>query len=107
MKNESEKQDVWVSPHGMVFVSETLIEKIKEFPVSKVLTHCDVEFAASPFDNYANCPECGTKIKLRGFSGDSELEDLFDAFFVWLMKPGSLEQLERRREQINEDYDDE
>ncbi len=103
MSEEQIGQDVWTSPGGRSYVSHDLIDKIKEFPVSTVVVHCDEKFDVSPLDFYAECPECKVRIKLRSFSGDSELEDAFDAFAEWVMQPGGLAVIERRYKEIKAD----
>ncbi len=65
-------------------VSEALIEAIRSFPARRDVEHCGVHFEADPFDIYTNCPHCGARIKLRSFSGSTEIEDVFDAVFAWM-----------------------
>ena len=101
------REDVWITPGGMVFVSDELITQIEKFPVSKTITHCDVPIEVSPLDFYATCPRCQVKTKLRSFGGGAALEELFDAVIAWSMKPGGLAVIEKRFEEIKADSTDE
>jgi hypothetical protein len=83
-----------------VDVDPKLLEIIRGFPTEREVEHCGELFDISPFAIYASCPRCKEKIKVRGFSGVVELEDIFDAVFRWLAKPGAVELMERRREEI-------
>lgn len=87
------------------FVSYELIEAIKYFPVQREINHCDLTFSISPFDIYAVCPSCETKIKIRSNSGMTELEDVFDAVFEWLNQPYAEEHFQKRQKEIIEDSD--
>jgi hypothetical protein len=78
-------------------VIQELPEAIRAFPVEKKVEHCGVEFAASPLDIYAECPRCGTRLKLRSFSAVTEIEDVFDAVFEWMNRQGAQESARRRR----------
>ena len=44
-------------------LSHELVEAIRPFPVQRAVEHCGERFAASPFDVYVQCPQCGTLIK--------------------------------------------
>ena len=35
-------------------------------------------WTVSPFDIYTDCLHCAARIKLRSFSADAEIEDVFD-----------------------------
>ena len=59
-----------------------------------------------PFDLYAECPQCGARIKVRSFSGTEEIEDVFDAVFEWMNRPMALEVVQRRLEALAEESDD-
>jgi hypothetical protein len=83
-----------------------LIEGIKSTPLQREVEHCGNTFLVSPFDIYSTCPNCGTRIKVRACSGVTELEELFDAVFEWMNRPGAEEIARRRREEIAEDNDD-
>ena len=89
-----------------VEISHELIEAIRTFPVVRETEHCNLKFKVSPFDIYATCPQCGTRLKLRSFSGVSELEDVFDAVFEWMNDPKACNFAEQRRAAIAEDDDD-
>lgn len=106
-KNQNiEKKDVWISPGGIFYVSDDLIKAIQSFPVSKEVKHCNTVFSVSPFDIYGTCPQCKTKIKLMSFSGNYQLEDVFDAVFEWLIKPEVQKLFEKRQREIIEDRDE-
>ncbi|SRR6266851_317319 len=83
-----------------------LIEAIKSFPVRREVTHCGEAFRVSPFDIYADCPRCGTRIKVRSFSGVTEVADVFDAVFAW-MNQSEVREIVRRRQQVLEEDTDE
>jgi hypothetical protein len=85
-------------------LSEAELEAIRSFPTQREVEHCGVKFVISPFDFYATCPQCGTKLKVRSFSAHPEIEDLFDAVFEWLNQPGAGEvALSRRAALASED----
>jgi hypothetical protein len=86
-------------------VSAELIDAIAAFPVSREVVHCGTTFRVSPFDIYADCPVCRTRIKVRSFSAAPELEDVFDAVFAWMAQPGAAEAVRRRQQQIAGDVD--
>ena len=73
--------------HAGVEVTADLIEAIRSFPVGRGVEHCGTRFVAPPFDVYVDCPQCGARIKVRSFSGVSEIEDVFDAVFEWMNWP--------------------
>ena len=81
----------------------SLIDAIQSLPQSRDVTHCGQTFAFSPFDVYATCPKCGTRIKVRSFSGLVEIEDVFDAVFAWMNQPGAESVVRDRRRVIAED----
>lgn len=64
-----------------------LMEAIESFPTAREVVHCGKSIRVSPFDIYADCPACRARVKVRGYSGVPEIEDLFDAFFAWLSRP--------------------
>ncbi len=80
-----------------------LLEAIRSLSTDREVEHCGLRFNVSPFDFYAHCPACGSQIKLRGFSGNMDIADLFDAVFAWMNLPGALAVAERRRQQIAAD----
>src|SRR2546422_711621 len=63
-------------------------------------------FAVSPFDIYAVCPRCGTRLKVRALSAVTEIEDVFDAVFEWMNSPAGREAAARRQREIAEDSDE-
>lgn len=93
------------TPHR-IDVPSDLIEALRTFPREREIEHCGARFVASPFDFYATCPHCGTRIKLRSFSAVNEIEDVFDAVFEWMNQPGAAELARRRQQVIEEDRDD-
>jgi len=87
-------------------LSDSLIQQIKSFPLSRGVEHCGSVFYASPFKIYATCPQCRTEIKVRSFSAVTEVEDVFDAVFEWMNQPGAWHYVQERQEEIKEDSDD-
>ncbi len=83
-----------------------LLEEIRSFPVKRQVEHCGQTFFVSPFDFYAECPQCRTRIKVRSFSGVIEIEDVFDAVFAWMNRAGAEAIVRRRQQEIKEDEDD-
>lgn len=88
-----------------VDVPQELLDTIATFPVSREVTHCGAVFAVSPFDIYATCPTCQTRLKLRSFGAVPEIQDVFDAVFAWMNQPGAAEIARKRQEEIAEDTD--
>jgi predicted nucleic acid-binding Zn-ribbon protein len=84
-------------------ISQNLLEEIRGFSATRDVRHCGETFETSSFDVYATCPRCGTRIKVRSFSGWLEIEDVFDAVFEWLERTQADAVVERRRCQIRED----
>jgi hypothetical protein len=89
--------------HAPVEISPELIDAIRTFPVERETEHCGRKFSVSSFDFYAACPQCGTRFKLRGFSGVTELEDVFDAVFEWMNNPLARAVADRRQAEIADD----
>lgn len=84
-------------------VTADLIEAIRWFPVGRGVEHCGPRFVAPPFDVYADCPQCGARIKVRSFSGVSEIEDVFDAVFEWMNRPEARELARRGQAALKEE----
>jgi len=82
-----------------------LIESIRSFPLHREVRHCGNTFSVSPFDIYAQCPRCGSRLKVRSLSACPEIEDLFDAVFEWMSQPGTDALVRRRQQVIAEDRD--
>lgn len=82
-----------------VGVSPDLLDAITSLPTTRTVSHCGAEFAVSPLDIYAACPQCGKRIKVRSFAAAGEVEDVFDAVLAWMLQPGA-EELARRRQAI-------
>lgn len=80
-----------------------MIEEIEKLPVEREVVHCGTTFTVSPFAFYGICPTCGSKIKMRSFGEVSETQDIFDAVFAWMNKPGALQMADERREKLLED----
>lgn len=78
-------------------ITEDLLEAIRTFPTRREVEHCGVRMGVDPFEFYAECPRCRTRIKVRSFSAQSEIEDVFDAVFGWLNHPEALEVARRRQ----------
>jgi hypothetical protein len=94
-----------LEPKPDLAVGPRLVEAITSFPLRREVVHCGTTFSVSPFDLYAECPSCHARIKLRAFSGCSELEDVFDAVFEWMNQDGAKELVHRRQEAILADRD--
>ena len=84
-------------------ISESLLEAIRFMPVQREVSHCGQSWGESPLTIYANCPQCGQRIKLRAFAAQPEIEDVFDAVFVWLNQPGSQKLANSRILELEED----
>lgn len=86
-----------------ISISPALLDAIRSFPMERKVCHCGEEFVSSPFEIYAVCPVCQTKIKIRSFSALAEIEDVFDAVFEWMMRPGAQALIEGRQKILRED----
>jgi hypothetical protein len=80
-----------------------LLEAIRSFPLQREVEHCGVPMRISPFDIYAECPQCGGRIKVRSFSAAVEIEDVFDAVFEWMNQPLAQELARRRQQALAEE----
>ena len=78
-------------------IGSDLIEAIRAFPVRREIEHCGARIAVDPFEFYATCPHCTSRIKLRSYSGTPEIEDVFEAVFEWMNQEGAREVTEHRR----------
>ena len=87
-------------------VSHNLVEALRSFPVVRIVEHCGQRFGVSPFEFYAVCPRCQAQIKLRACAGVTELEDVFDAVFEWMLRPEAAELVRRRQQTIAADNDE-
>ena len=83
--------------HHSLDISEELLEVIRSFPVQRETEHCGIRFVVDPFAFYAECPRCGTRIKVRSFTAAPEIEDLFDAVFEWMNRPEAQDVANQRR----------
>ncbi len=88
--------------HKITWADSELIEAIGSFPLAKEIEHCGGTFSVDPFEIYASCPKCRERIKLRSFSASYEIEDVFDAVFLWLNHPKAIEVAQRRQEKLLE-----
>src|ERR1051325_6135582 len=93
------------APPIPVDVPSGLIEAIRSFPSERIVEHCGKLCAVSPFAIYSDSPHCGSRIKLRLFSGGTEIEDVFDAVFEWMNQPGVDALIRQRRDAIAGDAD--
>lgn len=84
-------------------ITGKILEVIRSFPLERTVEHCGVSFTTTPFDFSAQCPRCGTRVKLRAFSALPEIEDIFDAVFEWMNQPGAGELAMRRRVALSDD----
>jgi hypothetical protein len=80
-----------------------LLDAIRSFPLEREVEHCGIRMTVSPFDFYAECPQCGTRIKVRSLSGTEEIEDVFDAVFEWMNRPMAQEVAKRRLKALEEE----
>ncbi len=83
--------------------SPELLDAIAAFPLSREVEHCGARFAVSPFEVYARCPQCGTRLKVRSFAAVPEIEDVFDAVFAWMNRPGAADVARNRQSEIAAD----
>jgi len=89
--------------HPNLDISESLLEAIRSFPLQREVEHCGARMAVAPFDIYADCPRCGTRLKVRSFSATGEVEDVFDAVFEWMNQPMAQEVARCRQRAIEAD----
>jgi hypothetical protein len=87
-------------------IAPELLDAVKSLPTEREVRHCGGVFRVNPFDVYATCPTCATRIKVRAFSGAVEIEDLFDAVFVWMTQTGASEAARQRIAEIRSDSDE-
>ena len=80
-----------------------LVEIIRNFPTEVDFMHCGVSQRLSPFAIYGKCEKCGIKVKLWSFTASTEVHDVFDAFFEWLLKDGAAEVARKRQAEILSD----
>ena len=85
-----------------IWVDSELIEAIQSFPLAREVEHCGGKFVIPPFEFYADCPQCGAHIKLRSFTSSYEIEDVFDAVFLWMSRPEALELAMSRQKKLME-----
>jgi hypothetical protein len=83
--------------HQSLDISEDLLNSIRSFPAEREIEHCGVRIGISPFAFYAECPRCGTRIKVRSFAAGPEIEDVFEAVFEWMNRPDAQKVADQRR----------
>ena len=86
-------------------VSQELLDAIAAFPTRRRVEHCGAAFDVCPFAFYAECPACGVRVKVRSLTAAPELEDVFDAVFAWMNRPGAEAVAQDRRREIAADPD--
>jgi hypothetical protein len=82
-----------------------LLDAIRSFPLEREVEHCGIRMSVPIFDVYADCPQCGARIKVRSFSGTEDIEDVFDAVFEWMNRSMALEVVNRRLKALTEESD--
>jgi hypothetical protein len=87
-------------------ISPDLIGAIKALPHHRDMHHCGATFSVSPFDIYATCPHCGQQLNVRSFSAGTELEDVFDAVFEWMLHEDGDDLARQRQKAIRDDLDE-
>ena len=91
--------------HPAVEISADLLEAIRSFPIQREVEHCSVRFSISPLDIYAECPQCGVRLKVRAYEAAGEIDDIFDAVCEWLNQPGAQQVAQRRQKALKEEGD--
>jgi hypothetical protein len=91
------------TPAKSVEVSAELVEALRSFPRARTVDHCGSALQVSPLALYAECPICRQRVKLRAFSAEHEIEDVFDAVLEWMNEPQALAYAEQRRKEIGHD----
>src|SRR4030095_4046665 len=79
-----------------------LLEMIRGFPLAREVTPCGSTFEVSWFDYYAICPKCSTRLRVRGLSGNVDLEGLIDSVLEWIETNHADEVVRKRRAEIRE-----
>ena len=90
-----------------VGIPPQVLDAIARCPTHREVTHCGAGLHVSPFDIYAICPRCGQQIKVRAFSGTTEIEDVFDAVLEWINRPKVAEYVHRRQAILAEERGEE
>ena len=82
----------------------TLIDKIKKLPHERIFVcpKCGWHGAASILSIYTDCPQCSTRLKLRGYGaiGD-EVEDVVDAVLAWMGSGTTMDAAMNRKEELD------
>jgi hypothetical protein len=82
--------------------AEELLTAIRSLPATREVVHCHVSFRVPVFTTYAECPKCGSELKVRSFSSELEVEDVFATVFDWMSSPAVNESARDRIGQLNE-----
>lgn len=80
-----------------------ILHAIRSLPATREVVHCQTSFRVSAFAIYAECPVCGAPVKVRSFSGELEVEDVFDAVFEWMSSPESKQLADGRVDEFASD----
>lgn len=83
-----------------------LLDAIRSLPATREVVHCQTRFQIPVFATYGACPMCGEQFKVRSFSGETEIEDVFDAVFEWMSSPKTSGEAHRRIAEVIDDLDD-
>ncbi len=92
--------------HAAPAIPAGLIDALRALPAEREIEHCGARFRVAALDMYAACPECGARIKLRGFSGHDDVEDVVDAVLEWMLDPECRKVAEGRQAVIERDRED-
>jgi hypothetical protein len=92
------KKEFNIPPH--------LLDAIRSYPTTRKVLHCGKSFQISPFEIYAICPVCREKIKVRSFTAFTEIEDVFDAVFEWMMSSDTSQLVKERQKTIENEARD-
>ncbi len=95
-----------VKNHDGLVISQGLLDAIRALPLQVEVEHCGARVTVSPFALYADCPRCGTRFKVRGFSAGTEVEDVFDAVSEWLNQPSAQDLARARQKALAGDSDE-
>jgi hypothetical protein len=73
-----------------------------------VCTKCSQQGTASVLSIYADCEQCSTRQKLRGYGGiGDEVEDVIDAVLKWIDSGAPLEAAMRKKSEIERESEGE
>jgi DNA-directed RNA polymerase subunit RPC12/RpoP len=92
----------------MSFVS--VIGIINKLPHERtfVCTKCGQQGTTSVLSIYADCQQCSTRLKLRGYVAiGGEVEDVIDAVLKWIGSGATLEAAMRRKSEVERESESE